>query len=148
MRVGVRFFPLLCILLSLAVSGQDRAPYSDGYVADIELETSAEFLQLLRRARKLLVDGVATQEGGAKVAFVLHGPVIEDLLRQNYLANRELVDLAASLTALQVVDIKACQTWMGSNGVNERDLQPFVQTVSFAPGEVRRLREENSYLDF
>ena len=147
-RARARLLPLLCVLLALAVSAQQESPAETRYVADIELETSAEFLALLNRARQLLVEGVAAQEGDAKVTFVLHGPVITDLLRQNYTQNREIVDLAASLTALQVIDIKACQTWMGANGVNQEDLQPFVDTVSFAPGEVRRLTVEKSYLDF
>ena len=91
---------------------------------------------------------MAEQEGGTTVTFVLHGPVIRDLLRQNYPANRDLVNLAASLSALQVVDIKVCRTWMGSNAVDETDLQPFVEPVNLAASEVRRLRQENKYLDF
>ena len=138
---------LSSIFLILPVWGQDVPPGETRYVADIELETTAEFGELLRRASQLLAEGVVTQDGEAKVAFVLHGPVVRDLLRQNYLQNREVVDLAASLSALQVIEIKACQTWMGSNGVNEDDLQPFVETVSFAPGELRRLAEKN-YIQF
>ena len=138
----------LMVSLAAAVSGQDIDPEQQRYVADIELETSAELLELLRRARHLFGKGMVDQEGESRVSFVLHGPVIRDLLRQNYSGNRELVDLAASLTALQVVDIKACQTWMTVNAVNEGELQPFVETVSFAPGEVSRLRVEKNYLDF
>ena len=131
-----------------AALAQDNAPGEPRFVADIELQTSAEFVELLQRASQLLVDGAVPQDGVARVSLVLHGPVIRDLLRQNYSENRELVNLAASLTALQVVEIKACQTWMASNEVNSADLQPFVETVSFAPRELRRLIEEKNYLDF
>ena len=131
-----------------AASAQDEESAPERYVADIELQTSAELLQLLRRASQLFSAGVASQEGEARVVFVLHGPVIRDLLRQNYLKNRELVNLAASLSALRVVDVKACQTWMAINDINADDLQPFVETVSFAPGELRRLTREKNYLDF
>jgi intracellular sulfur oxidation DsrE/DsrF family protein len=146
LRILLSTFALWC-LVPLAFAQIDSTD-SSNYVADIELETSAEFVELLQRASQLLVDGVVSQEGAAKVTFVLHGPVIEDLLRQNYIAHRELVDLAASLTALEVVDIKVCRAWMGSNGIAEADLQPFVETVSLGPGEVRRLRVEKNYVDF
>jgi intracellular sulfur oxidation DsrE/DsrF family protein len=146
-KTVVRLVLLSSFFLMLPLWGQDPAPGETRYVADIELETTAEFGELLRRASQLLAEGVVAQDGEAKVAFVLHGPVVRDLLRQNYLQNREVVDLAASLSALQVIEIKACQTWMGSNGVNEADLQPFVETVSFAPGEVQRLAEKN-YIQF
>jgi hypothetical protein len=118
------------------------------YLADIELETSAEFVELLNRASQLLGDGVVDQDGLAKVAFVLHGPVILDFLRQNYMSRRAVVDLAASLTALQVVEIKVCRSWMDLHGVNEDDLQPFVETVSLGRREVERLRLDKQYLDF
>ena len=121
---------------------------SPRYIADIELETSSELVDLLQRANQLLVDGVAAQDGSASVTFVLHGPVIKDLLRQNYAANRQLVDLAASLSALRVVKIEVCRTWMGVNDVSETDLQPFVEPVDLASSEVRRLRERQNYLDF
>jgi intracellular sulfur oxidation DsrE/DsrF family protein len=91
---------------------------------------------------------MVAQEDVPKVTFVLHGPVIRDLLRENYGASRQAVDLAASLTALQVVEIKVCETWLGKHGLDAQQLQPFVETVSFAPGELRRLQLEKNYLDF
>ncbi len=118
------------------------------YVADIELQTTAQFRQTLVRAEQLLVDGVAPQDGEAAVSFVLHGPVIRSLLRENYLANKEMVDLAASLSALGVVSITACRTWMGRHGVDAAGLQPFVETVAYGIAEVQRLRQEEDYIDF
>lgn len=150
MRIASRLVCLVCLSMAMVLTAYAQDMQSDEarYVADIELQTTAEFGDLLRRASQLLAEGVAAQDGLATITFVLHGPVVRDLLRQNYLANREVVDLAASLSALQVVQIKACQTWMGSNGVNEADLQPFVETVSFAPGEVQRLLVEKNYIRF
>lgn len=138
---------LLWTIAALAF-GQDEVSGDERFVADIELQTSDQFVELLQRASQLLVDGAVSQDGTATVAFVLHGPVIRDFLRQNYAAKREVVDLAASLTALQVVDIKVCETWLGQNGLQREALQPFVKTVKYASGELRRLREEGNYLDF
>ena len=143
-----RVISLVALLWALPAAAQPLPSDAPRYVADIELQTSGELKELLERANQLLLDGVAEQEGGTTVTFVLHGPVIRDLLRQNYPANRELVNLAASLSALQVVDIKVCRTWMGSNAVDEVDLQPFVEPVNLAASEVWRLRQENKYLDF
>jgi intracellular sulfur oxidation DsrE/DsrF family protein len=109
------------------------------YIASIELHTTAELHAVLERADQLLADGVALQSEPASVTFVLHGPEVISLLRQNYLQNKATVDLAARLSALGVVDIKACETWMGGNGVNPDNLQPFVGTVNYGPSEIRRL---------
>jgi len=127
-----------------------QQPDSGGvrYVADIELQNSQQLIELLQRASQLLLDGVAAQDGIPKVSFVLHGPVINDLLKQNYAGNLQMVNLAASLSALQVVEIKVCRTWMGLNNVEEVDLQPFVVPVNLAGSEVERLREKKNYLDF
>jgi intracellular sulfur oxidation DsrE/DsrF family protein len=141
---------LLLVSLLWMVPAIAQQPDSGGvrYVADIELQSSKQLTELLQRASQLLLDGVAAQDGIPKVSFVLHGPVIKDLLKQNYAGNLQLVNLAASLSALQVVEIKVCRTWMSLNDVDESDLQPFVVPVNLAGSEVERLREKKNYLDF
>lgn len=142
---------VLCLSLSLccAVTRADGEGATDQrFVVDIELQTLDQFNLLLRRAEQLLLSGKVQQQGEAAVVFVLHGPVLRSLVRQNYAANRETVDMAARLSALEVIDVKACRTWMGGNGVNEADLQPFVESVSYGPGEVKRLVQQDNYLYF
>ena len=150
MITSLRTITLSLVLLLWASIAVSQEPAIDGprYVADVELQTTAEFAELLNRASQLMVDDVAGQGGGARVTFVLHGPVIRDLLRQNYPANREVVNIAASLSALEVVEIKVCRTWMGMNAIDEADLLPFAEPVNLASSEVQRLRREQSYLDF
>lgn len=118
------------------------------YVTAITLHTTAELHTVLQRADQLLAEGVALQSDPATVTFILHGPEVISLLRKNYLQNKATVDLAARLSALGVVEIKACKTWMGGHSVAEEDLQPFVGTVTYGPGEVLRLVEEEDYLYF
>ena len=139
---------LVAFAFALAATAQEVAPDEQHYVADIELQTVEEFRQLLERAEQLLLEGAITQGDVAGVTFVLHGPVVRNLLRQNYLANKKTVDLAASLSAMGVIEVKACRTWMGGHGVNEEDLQPFVETVAYGPGEVLRLAKEKNYIYF
>ncbi len=35
-----------------------------------------------------------------------------------------------------------CETWMAANGIDQADLPPFVDTVPYAPEEIRRLLDE------
>ena len=142
--IAVRLFSLLLVMLmAVATIAEEATINGQYYVVDIELQTVEEFNQLLERAEQLLLAGTVVQDDVAEVTFVLHGPVLRNLLRQNYLDNKRTVDLAASLSAMGVIDIKACRAWMGGNGVNEEDLQPFIETVSYGPSEVQRLRQKN-----
>ena len=139
---------VLLLVFSLAAMAQEATSDEQHYVADIELQTVDEFRQLLERAEQLLLEGAVSQGDTAEVTFVLHGPVVKNLLRQNYLANKKTVDLAASLSAMGVIEVKACRTWMGGHGVDEEDLQPFVETVAYGPAEVQRLAKEKNYIYF
>jgi intracellular sulfur oxidation DsrE/DsrF family protein len=138
---------LLGALLTSAVLAQNLSSEDQYYVVDIELQTAEEFQQLLSRAEQLLLAGVTVPRGEPKVTFVLHGPVLRNLLRDNYLDNKRMVDLAASLTAMEIIDVKACNTWMLSQEINAGELQPFIETVDYGPAEVKRLLESN-YLNF
>ena len=140
-----RFIVLLGLAFSVQASSE---PDYDRYVADIELQTQSQLIELLARAETLLLDGKIGQEGEAAVVLVLHGPVLRSLLKPNYSDSKVLVDRAASLSALGVLDIKACRSWMGKNDVDAEQLQPFVQTVSYGPGEVTRLIREQGYITF
>lgn len=139
---------LFAICVAFAALGQEAPADEQRYVVDIELQTIEEFRQLLERAEQLLLEGVVPQDGVAKVTFVLHGPVVNNLLRRNYLDNKRTVDLAASLSAMDVIDVKACRTWMGGTGVAEGELQPFIETVAYGPAEVQGLIEEKAYIYF
>jgi intracellular sulfur oxidation DsrE/DsrF family protein len=139
---------LLGLMLATAASAQDIAVEEQRYVSDIELQTLEQFQGLLLRAEQLMLKGAVPQGGVPEVTFVLHGPVLNSLLRENYLQNRDVVDLAARLSAMDVIDLKACRTWMTSKRMNERDLQPFVETVAYGPGEVQRLVREKNYIYF
>ncbi len=145
---------LVLILAALAFPGYAETPPDEPvyYVADIELQSDDELIQLLDRAGQILM-----QEGplppvdagsGALVTLVLHGPVLKSLLRENYRDNRALVDRAASLSALGVIDVKACKSWMTYNEINPEQLHPFIEVVAYGPAEVERLVKDRGYLYF
>ena len=103
---------------------------------------------VLERADQLFNSGEFNAGDDTPVAFVLHGPEAEVFFSSRYQSNRALVDLAAKLTAFEVVDIKVCKTWIGGEDLDESQLLPFVGTVPFGPEEERRLLEEENYVYF
>jgi len=116
------------------------------YLARIQVHTSAELTGILKRADELFsAEQLDTSE---PIVFVLHGAEGRAFLRQSYAGNKDLVDLAAKLSALEVVDIRVCETWMGGQRIEASELQPFVDTVPYGPAEVKRLRGEQNYIDF
>lgn len=141
-------FALLSVFIAATGLAQEVPLEEQRYVVDVELQTTRELGQLLKRAEQLLLAGVEVPRGEAKVTFVLHGPVLKILLRSNYLENKRLVDLAAALSALDVIDVKACRAWLQGHGLEEQELQPFVETVSYGPAVVKRLLEDRNYLYF
>ncbi len=150
MTLPRRLFCLLGLWLPLALAAQEQggAIQPRQFVADIELQTESELQALLQRAEQLLLSGQATQVSGPAVSFVLHGPVLRSLLRENYGDSKALVDKAASLTALGVVEMKACRIWLSKNGLDETQLQPFVHGVDYGVDEVERLVRDQGYYFF
>ncbi|MEH6582631.1 MAG: acyl-CoA transferase [Halioglobus sp.] len=145
MSAPLRVLALFGALLCWPALGQEGPPR---HLAEIELHTAEELRGVLLRAEQLLANGAMVLGDPAPVTFVLHGPEVKILLRQNYLANKSTVDLAASLSALGVVEIKACETWMGGSGIAVDELQPFVGTVAYGPTEIRRLVDDENFLYF
>lgn len=148
MLLRLALFSALLVLGPLQALAQLEEADPQRYIADIELNTADELQAALQRAEQLMLSGQLPLGSQMPVAFVLHGPEVRVLLRQNYLKNKKTVDLAASLSALGVVDIKACETWMGGNRVMVEDLQSFVGTVPYALEEINRLVKEENYLYF
>ncbi|WP_339673594.1 acyl-CoA transferase [Dasania marina] len=113
------------------------------YLARIELHTAAELYALLQRSEQLFMLSQQTQ--AVPVAFVLHGPEAEVFFRGQYSRHQNLVDLAAKLSAFNVVEIKVCKTWMAAHRLDEQQLLPFVGTVHLGPAEEQRLLNQQGY---
>lgn len=140
------FFPSAALLAqSLIPAGQED---SSRYVARIELHTADELMGSLLRAEMLQQEGAFKVGEDAPIAFVLHGPEARALFLDRYSENKALVDLAARLTAFKVVDIKVCETWMGSKALDSSRLPPFIGTVPYGPAEEKRLLKQQRYVYF
>jgi intracellular sulfur oxidation DsrE/DsrF family protein len=134
------------LLVLSAMAQTSLAIDSPSYIARIELHTAEELYAVLVRSDQLLQ--ISQQLPVTPVAFILHGPEARVFFRDQYQQNQELVDLAAKLSAFNVVDIQVCKTWMGSKGLDEGQLLPFVGTVPFGPAEEQRLIRRQSYRYF
>jgi intracellular sulfur oxidation DsrE/DsrF family protein len=84
-------------------------------------------------------------ESHPPVTFVIFGPPVAIFFKTNYSDNKQIVDLAARLTALQVIDVRVCEFSYQATGLDSKNLLPFVSTVPFGPDEVTRLVEEERY---
>lgn len=154
-RVRSRAVLLLCLLFcgAAAAAGGEvkRLPEISGaipgYLVRIEWGDPAEVEAALKRAEAfyLASDPLVSNP---PIALVLHGPEVEIFFRKNYRRYKSIVDLAARLTAFQVVDIKICRTRLRFLQKSEASLLPFVGTVAFGPDEIARLTEEEGYVRF
>ena len=167
-RLLILSVPLLCALMSVDVvadfdvadkkesemirfesSTSDSLPPTDNglYLARVLLHSPSEVQGALLRAKTLLDQGLVDVDD-PPIAFVLHGPEVSIFLRENYEQYREIVDLAAQLSAFNVVDVKVCRTRLGSLGETEQQLVPFVSTVPLGASEVKRLLNDEGYVYF
>ena len=128
-------------------SGNTTNPqYSVGnnqYMFDVSDHSREELVALLKRADEVSTVSGA-EAGDLDIALILHGSDIGWFAKQHYQRNKELVDLAARLDALKVIDLKVCQQAMDQYGYAESEIPEFIERVPYAPAEMRRL-EDSGY---
>jgi intracellular sulfur oxidation DsrE/DsrF family protein len=116
----------------------NREATARGLVLDISVHSLEELGVLLDRAEKLAVRS-RPQDEKPGVVLVLHGPEVKFFAISNYSRYKDIVDQAARLDALDVVDVKICRTMMHRLGVERDDIPAFIEQVPYGPGEVERL---------
>lgn len=116
----------------------------DQYMIDVSKHTQEEFFAFLKRA-----DEIATLKAPdfdqPNIALILHGEDIDWFTKRNYEQNKELVDLAARLDALEVIDLKISEKAMADRGYAEEDIPAFIDRVPFGPDEMQRLQGSGSF---
>lgn len=133
--------------LEPSISNQQHSTDNGLYLARVLMHSPSEVQAALLRAKTLLDQGLVDVDD-PPVAFVLHGPEVSIFLRENYEQYRDIVDLAAQLSAFKVVDVKVCRTRLGFLGETEQQLVPFVGTVPLGAAEVKRLLDDEGYVYF
>ncbi len=120
---------------------------ANGYLARILLNAPGDVESALLRAEELYRRGDVSG-AGEPLAFVLHGPEVQIFFKGNYQQYKPIVDLAAKLSAFNVVNVKVCQTRLSLLGETSESLPPFIETVPFGPAEVQRLLVDEQYIYF
>ena len=118
-----------------------------GYLVRIEKNNPQEVERALHKAEQYYLDN-GMNPALPVIAFVLHGPEVEIFFRDNYARYKSIVDLAARLSALKVVDIKVCRTRLRFLEADTANLYPFVGSVPFGPAEIERLTSVEKYVYF
>jgi intracellular sulfur oxidation DsrE/DsrF family protein len=142
--INLHSAPLHAVELEISpVQASDGAADS-GLIARVDLQKAGDQIEALRRAEAYyLQEGMRLDH--APLAFVIYGPPVAMFFKRNYSANQQVVDLAAKLTALNVIDVKVCEFSYLKEGLDPSELLPFVTTVPFGPDEVTRLVEQEKY---
>ncbi len=137
---------------SVVVSAQEQVKgqtepviENKSYLFDVSNHSIEELEALLIRAEEVSQTHPADFEN-LEIVMILHGPDIDWFTQQNYETNQKLIDLAARLDAYDVIDMKVCETTMQSRGVVPADLPNFIESVPYAPTEIRD-RLQNGYIN-
>ncbi|MGB5305286.1 MAG: hypothetical protein WBO57_03515 [Gammaproteobacteria bacterium] len=110
----------------------------DRAVLDITVHTVEELQVLLERTEKL-AQLPRAGDVNASVVLVLHGPEVEFFSTRNYSLYKDIVDQAARLDSLDIVDVRICQTMMSARGIARDDIPPFIEQVPDGGVEIERL---------
>lgn len=124
------------LLFMLTLSGQTLAE-PNNFIAQLHAHTPQELDALLTRAESWAQS--SNHYPDQAVTIVLHGPEAHAFVKANYAQYQSLVDKAARLDAFNVVDIKICETWMGTNMIMRNQLPAFLDTVPVGTQEEKRL---------
>ena len=119
--------------------GTDADP--EHMVLDISVHSEEELQVLFDRAEQLAVRLRPAGEE-ASIVLVLHGPEVEFFSTRNYDRYMGIVDQAARLDAMEIVDVKICQTMMSVRGVERDDIPSFIEQVPLGSAEINHLVRE------
>ena len=111
------------------------------YLFDVSDHSPEELEALLFRAEEIRETHAEGYEQ-LEIVLVLHGPDIDIFRQANYTRHKSIVDLAAKLDAFDIIDMKICQQSMSAMGVERSEVPAFIETVPYAPNEIKRLSKE------
>jgi uncharacterized protein len=126
----------------------ERQEVPAGYLGRIELGDPAAVEGALARAERFYFKESANKETYSPVVLVIHGSEVGIFFKENYEMYKSIVDLAARLSAFNVIDIRVCETSARGLGLDLKTLFPFVDTVVYGPAEVVRLIDVEKYQYF
>lgn len=138
------YFKLSLVLGLLFTWSLSVAAEPTGSYLEVSPNGEADLDSLLTTLEQSLADDFVRR---TPVVIVLHGSEALSFTRGKYADKKSLVDRAALLDAYDLIDVRMCQTWMSENKIKRSDIPAFIDTVPFAPEEIRQL-EKDGYLPY
>ena len=135
---GTKRASALIVVLAISL-GSFAAAAADSFYLEVSPKSPGDLARLMDALEASFDEALVRRE---PVVIVLHGEEAGIFTRQSYAENRTLVDRAALLDAYNLIDMRMCETWMSNNNIQKSDLLPFIDTVPYAPEEIRKLRTE------
>ncbi|MGB2002536.1 MAG: acyl-CoA transferase, partial [Porticoccaceae bacterium] len=117
------FILLLWPVLAQAMPTEPVAPINtqydatNGLIARLDFEQADQIVEALLRVEAYYEQQGFT-ESHTPVTFVIFGPPVAIFFKTNYSDNKQIVDLAARLTALQVIDVRVCEFSYQAEGLD------------------------------
>lgn len=115
------------------------------YLFVVNDHTIDEFEALLNRAEQVS-QAQPDDFDDLEIVMVIHGPGIDFFTNQNHAENSKLLDVAKRLDEFDVIDMKVCETTMSMRGVERQDIPAFIESVPYAPTEIKT-RLEQGYIN-
>jgi hypothetical protein len=95
-----------------------------GLIARVDLQKTGDLVEALKRAEACYLQAGMSLDH-PPLAFVIYGPPVAMFFKKNYSANKQVVDLAAKLSALNVINVKVCEFSYLKEGLDPKALLPF-----------------------
>ena len=111
------------------------------YLFDVSNHSIEEMEALLARAREISQFD-SNEYKDLDIVMILHGPDIDWFTQQNQEKNMKLIELAAELDQLEIIDMKVCETAMDKRGIKREDIPAFIESVPYAPDEMKKLLQD------
>ena len=122
-----------------------NAAWADGEFIDIAPKNQKEIQLVLDTLEASINDNI---EDLPPIVMMLHGDEAHRFLKQNYEANKALIDQTAKLAAYNVIKVQICAAWLAGNNYDSSELFPFISSVPFGAGELERLASDEGYTEY
>ena len=131
--------------LVIAVCALANSAWANGEFIDIAPKNQKEIQLVLDTLEASINQNIKDLP---PIVMMLHGDEAHRFLRQNYEANKAMIDQTAKLAAYNVIKVQICSAWLAGNNYESSELFPFISTVPFGAGELERLASEEGYEEY
>ncbi len=112
------------------------------WVADVTLYSADDLKSVLHEISDYTENRPDSVGEYPPIVVLLHGPEVRQLDKKLYSQNKGMIDTAAKLDALEVIDLRVCETASHYHGVDTNNYPNFVSLVPSASKEIKKLTSQ------